>query len=116
MAVLNQPNSFTTIIRQSLPARLVENIKNQRLHRHSLRVQAIANGSSNQAITLKGIYLRDNDLSDMSSYERSLDMMQLSGLPKITAMQLIEGLELLPKGDNVAVKFLTGRPSILALL
>lgn len=60
--------------------------------------------------SLGGVYIKDLAASDMASYERALDLMQLGGIQKLTAMQLIEGIEVEQRGNEVAVRFLTGGP------
>jgi hypothetical protein len=55
--------------------------------------------------------------SDMKSYERQLDLLQISGLPKITALTLIEGIQLdidsslsKSKSTTISLRFLTVVP------
>lgn len=42
----------------------------------------------------KGKWLKDRDASQMSNYSRQLDLMQLGGVQKRTAMYLIHGLDI----------------------
>lgn len=44
-------------------------------------------------VDLSGLWVKDEGRSDLEAYERSLDMLGLSGLQKVTA-KLIDGLEL----------------------
>lgn len=44
-------------------------------------------------------------------HNSTLCLLQLSGLQKTTAMQLIEGVEIEQQGSEVAIRFLTGEPS-----
>ncbi len=57
-----------------------------------------------------GIFLRDISRSDMTSYERSLALLELGKLQRMTAMQLIEGIELKHGGQWLSVEFLTVVP------
>ena len=58
---------------------------------------------------LAGVWIKDQAASDSVSYSRACDLMQLNGLQKQTAMQLIEGLEIEQQGQQaVAVRYLTG--------
>ena len=58
---------------------------------------------------LAGVWIKDQAASDSVSYGRACDLMQLNGLQKQTAMQLIEGLEIEQQGQQgVAVRYLTG--------
>ena len=57
-----------------------------------------------------GIFLRDLSRSDMTSYERSLMLLELGKLQRLTAMQLIEGIELKHGGEWLSVEFLTVVP------
>ena len=54
------------------------------------------------------MWIKDQAASDLISYGRACDLMQLNGLQTTTAMQLIEGLEIERQGQLVAVRFLTG--------
>ncbi|KAG7671233.1 hypothetical protein Ndes2526B_g02294 [Nannochloris sp. 'desiccata'] len=57
-----------------------------------------------------GIFLRDLSRSDMASYERALTLLELGKLQRMTAMQLIEGIELKHGGQWLSVEFLTVVP------
>lgn len=59
-----------------------------------------------------GIYIRDFARSDMEAYEQALKLLQLDKLQRITALQLIEGIELQWNADNTALdlRFLTVVP------
>lgn len=47
----------------------------------------------------------------MVSYERALDLLQLTGLQKVTALNLVEGIEIEQQwGNRIAVRFLTVVP------
>lgn len=57
-----------------------------------------------------GIFLRDAENSDMASYQRSLKLLQLGRLERLTATELIEGIQLQQKADTLDLKFLTVVP------
>ncbi|GAB4820338.1 hypothetical protein N2152v2_007384 [Parachlorella kessleri] len=57
-----------------------------------------------------GVWLKDIEASDMASYDRALQLMQLGGLQRTTAMQLLEGIELERSGAKVAIRYLTVVP------
>ena len=46
----------------------------------------------------------------MKAYERQLEVMQITGMKKKTAMKFIEGLQLIEKEDGAVVQFLTAVP------
>lgn len=50
--------------------------------------------SHQAAANLSGLWARDERRSDMAAYERSLDVLGLSGLQKMTALKLIDGVEI----------------------
>lgn len=59
-----------------------------------------------------GVYLRDDGASTMKNYSRMLGLLQLSGIQRLTAIQLIEGVDVrVDEGKNTAtVKYLTVVP------
>lgn len=65
---------------------------------------------SNPRVRTAGTWIRDNDASDLASYDRMLSLMQLSGLQRTTALNLIEGLELERTNAGLTVRFLTVVP------
>ena len=57
-----------------------------------------------------GTFIRDVAASDMKSYEKTLGLLGLGKIQQLTAIQLIEGLEVTAQGDNITLKFLTVVP------
>ncbi len=57
---------------------------------------------------LSGTWVKDFAASDLEAYSRACDLLQLGGLQKTTALQLIEGMEIEQRGQQVAVRYLTG--------
>ena len=57
-----------------------------------------------------GIWIRDQAASDMKGYTHMLELLQLSGLQRKTAIQFIEGLELEQSEGGAKIKFLTVVP------
>ena len=58
-----------------------------------------------------GIWLKDEQASDMKAYERSLShCMRMGGLQKETAMRLFEGMEIQQQDDKFHVRYLTVVP------
>lgn len=60
---------------------------------------------------LSGTWVKDFAASDLEAYSRACDLLQLGGLQKTTALQLIEGMEIEQRGQHVAVRYLTGEPN-----
>lgn len=87
-------------------------------HRHPHHTPSQAAAATPIATTLTpptlllGTWITDIPVSDMKSYERQLDLLQISGLPKITAMTLIEGIQLDTdsSSNTISLKFLTVVP------
>ncbi|PSC71764.1 KRAB-A domain-containing 2-like [Micractinium conductrix] len=71
-------------------------------------------GGTSSIAALAGVWIKDSEASDAKSFSRACDLMQLSGLQKTTAVQLIEGVEVEVAGEQpgarVAVRFLTVVP------
>ena len=63
-----------------------------------------------QIMTPSGIFLRDTENSDMVSYDRSLKLLKLGRLERLTATQLIEGIQVEQTLNTVVLKFLTVVP------
>lgn len=59
---------------------------------------------------LSGTWVKDFAASDLEAYSRACDLLQLGGLQKTTALQLIEGMDIEQQGQRVAVRYLTGKP------
>ena len=57
-----------------------------------------------------GVWVKDTSRSDQAAYGRALDLMQLNGLQKTTALRLIEGVEIQQDASNFSVNFLTVVP------
>ena len=58
-----------------------------------------------------GIWLKDEQASDMKGYERSLThCFKMSGFQKETAMRLFEGMEVQQAGDEISIRYLTVVP------
>lgn len=57
-----------------------------------------------------GIFLRDTAQSDIPSYERALALLELGKLQRLTAVQLIEGVEIQRRGNLITLRFLTVVP------
>ena len=57
-----------------------------------------------------GVWIRDDQLTDLKAYERQLDVMQITGIKKNTALKFIKGLQLTEKPDGVTIQFLTAVP------
>lgn len=59
-----------------------------------------------------GIYLRDDESSTMKNYSRMLGLLNLSGIQRLTAIQLIEGVDVrVDEGKNTAtITYLTVVP------
>ena len=57
-----------------------------------------------------GVWIKDTNRSDQAAYGRALDLMQLNGLQKTTALRLIEGVEIQQDSSNFSVNFLTVVP------
>lgn len=75
-----------------------------------LTCAAASTGSVTATELPLGVYIRDTQQSDMVSYERALGLLGLGGLQRMTAMKLIEGLELRKEGDRIVLHFLTVVP------
>jgi hypothetical protein len=76
-----------------------------------------ASGGSSAAevsppVDVSGIWAKDESRSDLAAYERSLDLLGLSGLQRLTA-KLIDGLEILQVGKALAGRC-RGAPVLLA--
>ena len=60
---------------------------------------------------LAGVWLRDEQASDMTAYKRSLThCMRLSGLEKETATRLFEGMQIQHDDEGISVQYLTVVP------
>lgn len=59
--------------------------------------------------SLWGTWVKDTAASDLASYSRALDLMQLGRLEKTAALSLIEGMVLQRSGSAITLKFLTGQ-------
>lgn len=57
-----------------------------------------------------GVWIKDTNRSDLAAYGRALDLMQLNGLQKTTALRLIEGVEIQQDASKFSVNFLTVVP------
>lgn len=57
-------------------------------------------------VNLSGLWERDASRSDTAGYERTLDVLQLSGLQKVTA-RLIDGIDIVQSESHYSVNFVT---------
>lgn len=64
----------------------------------------------NNFASFAGVWVKDTSRSDQAAYGRALDLMQLNGLQKTTALRLIEGVEIQQDASNFSVNFLTVVP------
>jgi hypothetical protein len=80
--------------------------------RHFPTVAAIGGRSSSliEKHRIEGVFIRDEELSDMGSYEKMTKLMNLGALQTMTAVRLIEGMELRWKQDLLELSFLTVVP------
>ena len=62
------------------------------------------------ALPCSGVWIKDTNRSDLAAYGRALDLMQLNGLQKTTALRLIEGVEIQQDASTFSVNFLTVVP------
>lgn len=57
----------------------------------------------------KGKWLKDRDASQMTKYSRQLDLLQLGGIQKRTAMYLIHGLDISQDDTTFTAKFIVAK-------
>ncbi|CAL5224241.1 g6893 [Coccomyxa viridis] len=72
--------------------------------------QTYSSMSSQPSFASTGVWIKDTNRSDAAAYGRALDLMQLNGLQKTTALRLIEGVEIQQDASNFSVNFLTVVP------
>lgn len=60
-------------------------------------------------VDLTGLWAKDEARSDLAAYERSLEVLGLSGLQRVTA-KLIDGIEIQQEADSLSVSFVTVVP------
>jgi hypothetical protein len=80
---------------------------------HHFPTVAATGGRSSTLIEehrIEGVFIRDDKLSDMGSYEKMTKLMNLGALQTMTAVRLIEGMELLWEQDLLELSFLTVVP------
>lgn len=80
---------------------------------HHIPTVAAIGGRSSTLIEqhrIEGVFIRDDKLSDMGSYEKMTKLMNLGALQTMTAVRLIEGMELRWKQDLLELSFLTVVP------
>lgn len=92
-------------------------------HRHNHRGRGCGRGTPLPTTTVAaaatasnpppptGIFLKDVHRTDMAAYERAIALLQLGRLQRLTAAQLIEGIQIdISDGKTLTLKFLTVVP------
>ena len=88
----------------------LSNLRPKKGENRCVETSAQAKSSFSPSSAPTGIFLRDSAMSDIPSYERALALLELGKLQRLTAVQLIEGVELEQRGNLVTLRFLTVVP------